>query len=95
MCKIYNNPVQKWSNIYKIHRGDVMENNENKNSPARIKANNRYNQKHYKHITLNVKNEDYQEFMKHIGEMGCSINAFFIKSAKYCLENKIDVTKIK
>ena len=76
----------------------VNENNKekvNKNSPARLRANKKYIENHYKRVSLGIRNEDYAEFMKQIETLGCSINAFFIKSAKYCLENKIDVTKIK
>ena len=66
----------------------------NKNSPARLRANRKYFSAHYRRLSISVRNEDFDICMKQIENLGCSINSFFVKSAKYCAENKIDVTKL-
>ena len=65
---------------------------ENKNSKARIAANNRYNAKAYDRINIAVKKGDKDRYREHSELYGYnSVNDFAVKS----MENQIVVDKLK
>ncbi len=65
---------------------------ENKNSKARIAANNRYNAKAYDRINIAVKKGDKDRYREHSDQYGYnSVNDFAVKS----MENQIVVDKYK
>lgn len=61
---------------------------EKKNSDARIKANNKYNAKTYKKISLNVRISDYEKIKNYIDAMGISANSYIIELIKKDLQSK-------
>ena len=63
---------------------------ENKNSKARIAANNRYNEKTYDRINIAVKKGDKERYRKHSQKYGYnSVNDFAVKSMEHQIEKDI------
>lgn len=58
----------------------------NKNSAAKIKASNKYNAKTYKHITLNVKLNEFEKIQAEVQKQGVSMNSFILE----CIRDRID-----
>ena len=67
-----------------IIRGDIMP--ERKNSEARIKANNRYNEKAYDRINIAVPKGRKDEIKAHAEAQGESLNAFMNRAANETME---------
>lgn len=59
---------------------------ENKNSPARIKANNRYNAKAYDRISIAVPKGKKDTIQAHSEALGESINAFVNRAISEAME---------
>ena len=59
-----------------------MENNEKKNSDARIRANNKYKNAHYKRIGIDVKPEEAQYIKETAKKYNMSIAQLILNSVK-------------
>ena len=62
--------------------GDTVENNEKKNSDARIRANNKYKNAHYKRIGIDVKPEEAQYIKDTAKKYDMSIAQLILTSVK-------------
>lgn len=51
--------------------------------------NKEYLEKNYKHITLNVKKDDYYNIIKFCDDMNISRNKFIVQCAKYIIDNDL------
>ena len=67
-----------------IIRGDIMP--ERKNSEARIKANNRYNEKAYDRINIAVPKGHKDEIKAHAEGQGESVNGFINRAIDETME---------
>ena len=52
----------------------------NKNTPARLKANNNYNKRAYKTFNLRMKPQQMEVFSKHCERFNCAKNQFLINA---------------
>ena len=59
---------------------------ENKNSPARIRANNKYNAKAYDRISLAIPKGQREIIKAHAASCGESVNAFIIRAIKEAMQ---------
>ena len=59
---------------------------ENKNSPARIRANNKYNAKAYDRISLAIPKGQREIIKAHAAACGESVNAFIIRAIKEAMQ---------
>ena len=59
---------------------------ENKNSPARIRANNKYNAKAYDRISLAIPKGQREVIKAHAAACGESVNAFIIRAIKEAMQ---------
>lgn len=59
---------------------------ENKNSPARIRANNKYNAKAYDRISLAIPKGQREIIKAHAAACGESVNAFIIRAIKEAIQ---------
>ena len=66
-----------------------MENN--KNSTAKIKANNKYKDAHYSRIAAYLKPEEAERIRTAAKDRGLSIAQMILKSIDYIIANKIDI----
>ena len=57
-----------------------MNNNANKNSPARLRANHKYDKKTYKPLTIRLKHIKMELLDKHCKKYGYSKNGFAIQA---------------
>lgn len=62
---------------------------EKKNSDAKIKANRKYTQTHYKQLKADIKPDDYTLIDTYSKEHGISKARLIVESIKYCIENGI------
>ena len=62
--------------------GDTMENNEKKNSDARIRANNKYKNAHYKRVGIDVKPEEAQYIKDTAKKYDMSIAQLILNAVK-------------
>jgi len=65
-----------------------------KNSPARIAANARYNQKAYDDMKIHVKKGDRERIKLYADGQGMSLNNFVCSCLSYCIKHNIDVTAV-
>lgn len=65
--------------------------NDNKNSNAKIKANNKYKDTHYSRIAAYLKPEEAERIRTAAKDRGISIAQIILKSVDYIIENNIDV----
>ena len=68
-----------------------MNNSSNKNTAARIRANNKYNAKTYKSFTVNAKIPEYEIIDNYCNDHNISKAQLLIKAALYCIDNNIDL----
>ena len=73
---------------YDISIGVFIMKSENKNSAAKIAANNRYTAKTYKQLKCDIKPEDYYLIDAYVKELGTSKAKFIVGACKYFIENK-------
>ena len=66
-----------------------MENNIKKNSDAKIRANAKYSQSHYKNISIKVKPENAEKIRNIAEKYNISIAQLIIKSIDYIANNDI------
>lgn len=59
---------------------------ENKNSPARIRANNKYNAKAYDRVSLAVSKGQREAIKAHATAQGESVNSFIIRAIHETIE---------
>ena len=66
-----------------------MENNNKKNSAAKIAANGRYRAKNYKQFSVDIKKEDYNFIDEYCKNNNISKAKLCVSAIKYCIENNI------
>lgn len=71
-----------------------MENTGKKSSDARIRANAKYNAKTYKIFSVNAKFDEYDKITAYCKQHDISKAQLLLRSAKYCIENNIDISAI-
>lgn len=71
-----------------------MQNNDKKNSDAKIRANNKYNQKAYKQLAIRLKPADYDYIVKSAKQLAVSQPTLIYKAVKYIIDNNIDINDI-
>lgn len=72
---------------------DIKVNDKPKNSPARIRANKKYSDNHYKTVTYKAKISDYEQIKAIADAKGISVSQLCKLSVKYCIDNNIDISK--
>lgn len=65
--------------------------NINKNSAARIKANNKYNAKAYINKLIRFKPEQLEDIEKYIEKYNYTFNSAVVTALLYCIENDIQI----
>lgn len=68
-----------------------MKNNDNKNSAARIRANNKYNRAHYKKISADLKPDEVEFIKTYAKDHNISIAQLILKSVQYIADNNIEL----
>ncbi len=63
--------------------------NENKNSAAKIKANRKYTETHYKQLKADIKPDDYILIDTYSKEHGISKARLIVESIKYCIDHGV------
>lgn len=71
-----------------------MENTRKKSSDARIRANAKYNAKTYKTFSVHAKFDEYDKITAYCKQHDISKAQLLLRSAKYCIENNIDISAI-
>lgn len=62
---------------------------EPKNSPARLKANKKYDKLHYKAITSKIKIDEMPQINDYASKNNMSISKLIYNCIKYCMQNDI------
>lgn len=68
-----------------------VEENTKKNSDAKIKANNKYKNSHYRKLSADIKPADYDFIDNYAKEKNISKASLIVKSIKYIADNDIDL----
>ena len=75
-----------------INDNNLLNNNnkrEPKNSPARLKANKKYDKLHYKAITSKVKIDEMSQINDYASKNNMSISKLICNCIKYCMQNDV------
>lgn len=60
-------------------------------SEAQKRADKKYHDKKYRTFSVNAKVDEYEMIAKYCEKNGISKNALLLNSARYCIENNIDL----
>lgn len=74
---------------------DIKENNKTKTTPAQLKAINKYSQKHYKTVGCRVKISEYEQIKADAEANNLTSSKMLLLCYKYCIDNNIDISKLK
>lgn len=66
-----------------------------KNSPARIRANNKYNSKAYDEVKFRLKKGERERLQIYLNEKDLSLNGFVNSCISYCIDNNVDTKLCK
>ena len=64
-------------------------------SEAQKRADKKYHEKKYRTFSVNAKIDEYEMIEEYCKKNGISKNSLLLNSAKYCIENNIDLKKQK
>lgn len=68
----------------------MSSNIEPKTSPAKLRANAKYDKSHYKSIACKCKLSDYEDFKQYASANNIdSMNALLYKAVRYCIDNNV------
>ena len=66
-----------------------------KNSDAKIKANNKYKNSHYKRLAIDVKPDVAEKIKDHAEENNQSVASFIVQACNYVIDNNINLNDDK